>query len=390
MVNLLLERDFKNKVITEKVDAQEWDRIQASTQQLWGFKSSRGTYESMFMPLNELTPLHVCLLGGRNTAEITRLVLRKKIFLSVSGKESGHMINCENSDGHNALHIACMRKADPDIIALLLELDHKKETLFKGDSRLNRPFHYACLYSAPIESVKLLLHAEEQSLDKSNGVPEESLSVSVMNAQEMAPIDIAVRSDSSIDIIQLLLEPKYFNVQTQDEHLLDKLGVLISSNPSLQKNLIHKMAERKNLAIIILEAMTSIFVILSFFFGVGGGAYSKYSFISLLTCASLFLIREALQLVSQGIRYLGDSFNYYNILSYSLLVVSITIMEDKKGSQNEDRYEKNEKAILLACGILLIGNGIYFLRQTFLPFARFFGGLVCVASRVKAFQLYFF
>ena len=389
VVNLLLERDVGNIIITKKVDGQEWDRCQASTRLLYE-QSSKGTYESMFTSLDKLSPLHLSLLGGRDTVEITRLILRKIIDLKKTGGSS-NTINSLDMKGRNALHIACMKRADPDIISLLLELDHENENLFKGDLRLNRPFHYACLHSAPIESVTMLLHAEEQALksDKHNGIPEKSLSISVLNAQEKTPIDMAVRDDANIDIIQLLLEPKYFNVQNQEEYFLEKMGHLISSDPILQESLNHKMAERKNFAVIFLEAFTSFFVIFTFFFGVGRrcAKYSTVIFICLIICVCLFVIRESLQLVSQGVRYISDPFNYYNVLSISLLIASILFMDDKgdnsKGCVQCDD-SKTAKAVLITCGILLIGNGIYFLRGTFLPFARFFGGLVCMEPRAKS------
>ena len=373
VVNLLLEKDSYNRVLSERVDAEKWDRIKNSNSTLWGLTSSRGTYESMFTDLNGLTALHVCLLGGTETADITRLVLRKELSNMPTRVARQVSMDANNSDGHNAFHLACIKKADPETISLLLELDKENHHFVQKDARENRPFHYLCLHSAPIESIKVMLQAEERFYEDPKDI-----SVFHSNAQSMSPIDIAVKSNASIDIIELLLRPKYFNIQTQDDYLLDKLGQLISDYPSLQKNLIHKMAERKILAVIWLESSINTLAIVSFFFG-ASGVDNLAVFICLIISMSLFVIREAMQLASQKSNYLFDLYNYYNILNYSLLVVAIIFL---KTGENEYKEE-----IFLVCGLMLVGNGIYFLRQSFLPFARFFGGLVCQLNTDKLLAL---
>lgn len=211
-------------------------------------------------------------------------------------------------------------------------------------------------------------------------------SINPANQQNKAPLCLAVRAGAPIEVVDVLLKNCGCNLNGVDEKTSVALSNLIKENGVLQDNIIDELTDRSNFMVLFLELIVNIFAIIVFIIAVENvlncsneGGSTSFAVRGIYTCICLFLLRELSQIISQLSDYLLDPQNLFENLNIILLIRSVFILNDAECHSLEEGHsqiqEGSSQAIVIICGIMLILNVIQFLSSTFLPFARFAGGL---------------
>merc|ERR1740124_648973 len=95
-------------------------------------------------------------------------------------------------------------------------------------------------------------------------------------------------------------------------------------------------------------------------------------------CVGFFLLREIMQAHSQCSHYIADIWSWQQNVCLGLLIISLKHMFQAADEGNNFDPKTIKRRLLIATGGMLIAQVIFFLRSTFLPFARFVGGLLLV------------
>jgi hypothetical protein len=335
------------------------------------------------LKMQKMTPLTLCLChSDDNSYEVAKILLRKvRTRCDTNPEVSRRVLNhsSESDDdflhgNRNILHIACKNKAKPDIIRSILDLDGDKAIVGHEDEQGYTPLHYACEHGQSKAVIQMLLDAEKA------GNPREEFPRKVF--QDLSPLCLAIRSEASLDVIDLLVQPQYFNTCGLDNVTLSMFAERVKSNRSLQERIIEKMAERLSMSFLTMELFLNVLATTAFFRSVESIIIiEKENHIpwEIDFCVPMFAIFEAIQLVSQKEQYLLDPWNYYKVILISFMLASRVIISTyyQKGSDHSyENIPEGGMRIVTLCGIMLIGNGIFYLRQTFLPFAKLLQGVV--------------
>ncbi len=148
-------------------------------------------------------------------------------------------------------------------------------------------------------------------------------------------------------------------------------------NRRIQECIIEKLSERCYFNLLFSDIYTNTCALTVFLIGtekllngVAGTAEPSLLF----ACVAIFILRELFQIKSQSSQFFADLWNYCQVASVTLLFLSAKHMADEVG--NSDPIVK--KKMLIVTGGFLIAQLTFFLRATFLPFARFVGGLLMI------------
>jgi hypothetical protein len=106
---------------------------------------------------------------------------------------------------------------------------------------------------------------------------------------------------------------------------------------------------------------------------------SEYTLLSILAiCSSFLLWREIVQLMSQRVEYFLKREKVIELVTISCMLASVSMMADKNGKS----LNENEAFLLTITGIFLTILIVIALRSTFLPFAKFAGGIIAIIFKL--------
>jgi len=171
-----------------------------------------------------------------------------------------------------------------------------------------------------------------------------------------------------------------------DDPITRKLAIVIKDCEGAKVKIVDILSGRLYFSLVALELYANVNAIIALVMGseqVRNGTVTRV-FPSLLVLSStVFLLREALQITSVGIDYIGDVWSWYEIVCITFLLMTAHHMFNQI-----DDPELEPKIILLSfTGFLIVVQAIFYLRSTVLPFARFVGGLLIIARALLPFLI---
>ena len=358
--------------------------------------------------------LHIALLIKSN-ASMCNLLLRHKYKFA--------LFNCceemiiRDSAGRTPLIIACMHNYEKDIIKQLLLLDQDKRSVLIMDSFNNTPLHYACGNKyANVDIVKMLLDAEAQYQDikkdlkksKQNeyiSLPTETTDVEQQDQREhthgniatkgalfqqnkhnMTPLKLAVKEGAPIPVLKILLEHMQTNLGAFDLNTSYVLCQRVEESRDLQDCINQRLSERYPCFILMASLNLRISVFVSMV--VATEELLRYGegphwFVPCLFYVYLIIevLGEMFELCALGAAYFLRRSNFFDNTRIVLVGISLRIFD-----QQMEAYEQTNKVYILLCAGVLLGiDIIVVLRSTFLPFAKFSGGIVVIVKSLIPF-----
>ncbi len=278
----------------------------------------------------------------------------------------------------------CYKNHESDIIKLLLDLDPSRVTTTLVDKRGKTPLHHACSHKdARKDVIQMLLDAETKfrRSESKNSTQTSLLSTSVLCDQGKNPLAYATKAEATNNVLQLLLQPKYFEPSALDEAVEKELARRIASDADLQKAIVLTLSKRDAFAILMVQLIVYLLASISFFVETEN-FYKKDSPTQLTgvlcVCTAFFILREIIQLVSEKSNYFLDVINFFEICNVITLIMAINRMENHERTAGTETW-------LMAAATLLVMNLIFFLRSTFLPFSRFAQGLIVIFATLIPF-----
>ena len=399
VVSLLLEKDKENKLTTHVAGMKEEDKSNLRR------RSSMNMNDSLSVTaINGMLPLHMALRNGNS--DVIRLLLEKE-------KKRDNRLRLFNTvyelDAYDrcALHLACQnRKVSPEIVSLLLDLDSEKKTLHFVDHRGKKPIHYVVEnrsasnntdnFSVVVEKLNILL-SQEKTYNKILGIQDKKISTrtfsdtkslcSSTDHRRQCPLLIAVRVGAEKDVIEVLSRPENLYLKYFDENAVDIFAKYVIDDRRMRNHIIEKLSERSHFTILFLEVYANVGAMYAFLNGTErllDGSLTYVEPVILCICISVFILRELAQIKSQGVQYIYDVWSWVEIASVILLIFSVRHMIQFLGNEAGSFFDVNRN-LLIWSGMILILQGVFFLRATFLSFARFVGGLIMITAKLVPF-----
>lgn len=156
------------------------------------------------------------------------------------------------------------------------------------------------------------------------------------------------------------------------------------SNRQIQECIIEKLSERCYFGLLFFDVYSNVFALVSFLSGsqklVLDDERDFKEPLVLMICLIVFIFRQVIHLKSQPAQFFTGMWNWTAMASIIMLSMSAAFMfENRKeyGDNNpfsETRREESHEVLLMVSGSFLVVLMIFFLKATFLPFARFVGG----------------
>lgn len=357
-----------------------------------------------------VTALHLAAQNGNGDVILKLLQKEADVRQNNDGfKYEDQCVKLQDKNGKTPLHLYISNeglskytKPDPNIVCELLEMDYNGETTHIKDNNGFYPLHCAVdRDDAHVDIVEYLLVAEEQyfaHLAKNQIVIEEKVKrcTHTLDNRKRSPLYLAVKAGASEQVIEKLLTPEHFYLKGFDGNLVTGISSMAVKNTTIQNLIIKKLSERSYFSLLFMDVYANATALCVFLIGSQrfvDGTMTIKAPIVLLACVGVFILREFIQLKSQSSTYFADAWNWMNISSITALALSSKHMLENQGKVSLDT-EGNvsldfdiDKRLLTVTGALLIAQFTFFLRSTFLPFARFVGGLTMIVSASNCFFL---
>ena len=406
VVSLILGKDRENKLITYLSRETSQD---ISMRRKNSMSMSDGLSVSA---INGMLPLHMALQNGNS--DVIRILLERE-----KKKDKHHLLNTvyeRDKYDRCALHLACKNsKVNPEIVSLLLDLDPEKKTLHFVDHRGKKPIHYAIEnssanrekeigistkqnlnFSVTVEKLNILL-TQEKMYNKIRGNQNKRMATrtfddikslcSSIDHRRQCPLLIAVRIGAEKDVIEVLSRLENLYLKYFDENAVEILAKYVQDDSRMRSHIIEKLSERAHFTILFLEVYANVGAIYAFLNGTErliDGSLTYLEPTILCICISVFFLREFAQIKSEGVQYINDVWSWVEVASAIFLIFSVRHMiqfiEREPGSAFD--IQRN---LLICSGMILILQGVFFLRSTFLSFARFVGGLLMITAKLVPF-----
>ena len=336
-----------------------------------------------------VTALHLAAQNGNG--DVILKLLQKETDIRQGDNTLKYGVECiklQDKDGRTPLHLYITNegmskhtKPDPTIVYALLEMDYNGETTHIADEDGYFPLHCAVdRDDSNVTIVESLLVAEEHyrvNLAKNSIFTEEKVkrSTHTCDNRKRSPLYLAVKAGASEQVIEKLLAPEHFYLKGFDSNLVTGISSMAVKNTSIQNLIIEKLSERCYFSLLFMDVYANATALSVFLVGSQRfveGTMTIQAPIVLLSCVGVFILREFIQLKSQSSTYFADAWNWMNVSSITALALSSKHMFENQGKALADF--DIDKRLLTVTGALLITQFTFFLRSTFLPFARFVGG----------------
>ncbi len=339
------------------------------------------------------TPLHFALGHTDQPADVTTVILLSETGAALFADENGML----------PLHYACAYGVGEDVLRVLT--DNHIQTIIATDKRGRTPIHFAMgnadrPASPGVVNLLISQHAAVvDSIDLEGNLPIHLLATRAqavkegdkekfVNCQKCLGFYLDAQPRATADLLTAL------------QSLPDWLRDFAVINPEVQKVLNEKISQRFPTSVTMFDFVFYLLAIALFQVAVIRSLKERYEvedentglpfvfdqriLIPLYLTASWFLLREivqALSLASLGLfkTWLNDPSNWFDILYISLLVFWSVSM--RTGALSAKFFEIGT---CLTYAILYIAL-VLFLRNHFVGFAVFVGGLVYVVKRLFAF-----
>ncbi len=287
--------------------------------------------------------------------------------------------------GRCPLHIACeSKKANPEVIQQLLDADSTKASIHVSDKKKYKPIHYTCdREDANEEILKLLIKAEARYFEY-NHQKQQNLMAQTCNGRNRSPLYLAVQSGVKDEILLTLLQPKHFYLKGFDHTHLSILANRSVKNTQLQDLIIEKMTERCYFNLLFLDVYANALALWFFLQGsenILAQTPQRLDPYMLMFCLCVFIFRTTIQITSQPSQFIANVWNWCQVLYIILLACSVSSMINSISNFGAD-FNKN--LFIVTCALLII-QFTFFLKATFLPFARFVGGLLTIFNTLVPF-----
>lgn len=210
-----------------------------------------------------------------------------------------------------------------------------------------------------------------------------------LDYRNRTPLLTSIRAGAPDDVVEVLTRPKYFDLKKFDDFSIEVLGRKVNENDEMKLHVIELLSRRSYFTILFLEFYAHAFAIIAFIEAsermLNPDKELTYFLPSVIgVCVLIFIIREMAQMKSQGWQYITDVWNIPEYLSIIFLAMSIVHMVDFIEFTPQEFFEIRRNRLILT-GIFLIVTFIFYLRSTFLPFARFVGGLLLILTNLIPF-----
>lgn len=133
------------------------------------------------------------------------------------------------------------------------------------------------------------------------------------------------------------------------------------------------MSERAYFTALFLELYANIAAIVAFIEGseriLTNRLLSNVEPTIICICIAAFVLRELAQIKSQGFHYIKDIWSWHELTTTYLLAISVVHMNEYQiwyKEQGMDEF-KLDRQLMIATGLLLITQIIFYCRSTFLP-----------------------
>jgi len=384
IIEMLLEKDKKNITTTMGMDTDKLSPHFAICDR--PFRLSTDPLDFDYM---ETVALHLAVKHG--STDVISLLLQKDAERKNYDVISSTLYK-KDTRGRTPLHIACECTGDHQLIKLLVELDTLKQTLQISDMQGYRPIHYACeKKNTSTEIIKILCTAEDRLIKrnktrkKRSGEEKKKRSAHVGDKERNnTPLYLSVKTGAPEEVIEILMQPENFTLEGFDDHVLGDLADIVKRSENIQDKVTDILSARFFFVVILTELYANIIAMIAL--GIGSRQLLDGTVTS--TCPSLlvfsscvFLLREIVQIISVRVDYIGDIWSWQEIVTIIFLFIAADHMFREVGNPNPVLLTGR----LCIAGSLLALQTIFYLRSTFLPFARFVGGLIMIFRDVIPF-----
>lgn len=277
----------------------------------------------------------------------------------------------KDKNGNLPLHLACHHKT-PNIAVIqkLLDVDNNKNNHWTVTKKRTK---VTSLAERSPERYRDLLDVDDRA-------------VCALDNLGRNPFSLAIKSQAPADVLALLMTPRHFDVAGVHEREINELARRVKKSQQLRSCLNYLFAQRLPFGFFYLFLIIHTFILICFVRGCNKFLDEEYyrkdelfEIISFIIFVMLLLFREVIQAKSEGWAYILDHQSHYELTSIGLLLASITIFT-RGESKNMD-----EETILIFTTLILIISSIAVLRNTFLPFSLFAGGLVVILRTLVPF-----
>ncbi|KAK1745711.1 ion transport protein [Skeletonema marinoi] len=332
------------------------------------------------------TPLHFALGHTDRPANVTTVILLSETGAALFSDENGML----------PLHYACAYGVGEDVLRVLT--DNHIQTIIATDKRGRTPIHFAMgnadrPASPGVVNLLISQHAAVvDSIDLEGNLPIHLLATRAQAVKEDEK-DKCVNCQKCLGFYLDAQPRATADLLTALQSLPDWLRDFAVINPEVQKVLNEKISQRFPTSVTIFDFVFYVLVIAFFQVAVSDSIEKRYgvtdtmdqkSLVLLYLAASWFLLREivqALSLASLGLfkTWVNDPSNWFDILYIFLILFwAVTMSTDALSTKVFQIGTCLTIAVLYTALVL-------FMKNHFVGFAVFVGGLVYVVKRLLAF-----
>ena len=323
--------------------------------------------------------LHIALSSA--ASDVIDLLLMKEVKARCmpSRKPIDLLQIDETYNGRLPMHIAATRK-DLKVETFRTLIGLNKSSVFAIDKDGNTPLHLLCMnQNADERLIQMFLDtAKENIRDHKGRMVASKLLPRINNIKKQTPLYLAVQSRAHA--AHVLLSPEYICLKGMDRNAKHKLLSLVLEDKMIQEKLVKNLAERQYFALIMLELVanvcaTSVYYNASNNLMVWNQPISPIETITLVSCITIFILRELLQLKGSTLaEYVSDGWNWIECSSIFMLIAATYHMIELRAFDDMEP----KRNLFTWSGVLLLLQFIFIIRTTFLPFARFVAGLMAI------------
>ena len=332
------------------------------------------------------TPLHFALGHSDRPVNVTTVLLLSDTGAALFADENGML----------PLHYACAYGVEEDVLQVLT--DNHIQTIIATDKRGRTPIHFVMgngdrSFSPGLVNLLISIHAAVvDSIDLEGQLPIHLLGARA-HAIKRSEKEKCANCERCLGLY-LNAQPKATaDLLTALQSLPDWLRDVAVINPQVQKVLNEKISQRFPTAVTLLDFVFYVLVVAFFQLAVieslnvrntDAIEFDHRLLIPLYLAASWFVLREMVQVISLASlglfkTWLNDPINWFDISYFFLIYFWAVVMTSEALNNTLFQF-----GTCVTCGVLWFAL-VLFLRNHFVGFAVFVGGVVYVVKRLFVF-----